>query len=357
MQVPLPELTGLYLSFRGVMSSGSVPPDSFLGGSAPRLRTLYLCGIPFQGLPKLLLSATHLVHLWLTNISPYDGYMSPEAMATSLSMLTSLEELIFQFQFQPRQSFPDVESRRPPLPTRSVLPVFTRFSFEGVSEYLEDLVSQIDTPQLYRLSTKLFHGVDFKCPELNRFISRMPTLEAYDEACLIFLKNEALVRLRQHPDRRSDHGMVEVKIFEVGQWPERQLSSLAQICTFPLRLLLTMENLYIYENPLSPHYWSDDIQNTEWLDLLLPFTAVKNLLWRPIRENFATYRARSERTHSGKKNISVACSAKCSLRGVPAIETCPERHCTVHFCAAAHQSPCRHFCLEQRLLVHAVESR
>jgi hypothetical protein len=259
------------------MSSGSVPPDSFLGGSAPRLRTLYLCGIPFQGLPKLLLSATHLVHLWLTNISPYYGYMSPEAMATSLSMLTSLEELIFQFQFQPRQSFPDVESRCPPLPTRSVLPVFTRFSFEGVNEYLEDLVSQIDAPQLYRLSTKLFHGVDFKCPELNRFISRMPTLEAYDEACLIFLKNEALVRLRQHPDRRSDHGMVEVKLFEVGQWPEWQLSSLAQICTFPLRLLLTMENLYIYENPLSPHYWSDDIQNTEWLDLLLPFTAVKNL--------------------------------------------------------------------------------
>jgi hypothetical protein len=38
-----------------------------------------------------------------------------------------------------------------------------------------------------------------------------------------------------------------------------------------------MENLYIYENLRSPPNWKDDIENTEWLDLLLPFTAVKNL--------------------------------------------------------------------------------
>jgi hypothetical protein len=38
-----------------------------------------------------------------------------------------------------------------------------------------------------------------------------------------------------------------------------------------------MENLYIYENLDSPPNWKDDIENAEWLDLLLPFTAVKNL--------------------------------------------------------------------------------
>jgi hypothetical protein len=38
-----------------------------------------------------------------------------------------------------------------------------------------------------------------------------------------------------------------------------------------------MENLYIYENLYSPPNWKDDIENAEWLDLLLPFTAVKNL--------------------------------------------------------------------------------
>jgi hypothetical protein len=39
-----------------------------------------------------------------------------------------------------------------------------------------------------------------------------------------------------------------------------------------------MESLYIYEDPFSPPNWKDDIEeNTKWLDLLLPFTTVKNL--------------------------------------------------------------------------------
>jgi hypothetical protein len=48
MQVPFPELAVLYLSHGGL--SGPVLPDSFLGGSAPRLRFLLLSSIPFPGL-------------------------------------------------------------------------------------------------------------------------------------------------------------------------------------------------------------------------------------------------------------------------------------------------------------------
>ena len=87
MHVPFPELAILYL--RG-SSYGPVLPDSFLGGSAPRLRYLFLHDISFPGFPKLFLSATHLIFLWLTNI-PHSGYISPEAMANCLSMLTSLQ--------------------------------------------------------------------------------------------------------------------------------------------------------------------------------------------------------------------------------------------------------------------------
>jgi hypothetical protein len=77
MQVPFPELTDLWLwSDRETMSA---IPDSFLDGSAPRLRSFDFDGIPFPGLPKLLLSATHLVELWLSNI-PHSGYISPKAI-------------------------------------------------------------------------------------------------------------------------------------------------------------------------------------------------------------------------------------------------------------------------------------
>jgi hypothetical protein len=183
MQVPFPELTGLYLH-SGILSDATVLPDSFLGGSAPRLRYLDLDGIPFPGLPKLLSSAAHLVHLSLHNI-PHSGFISPEAMATCLSMLACLETLRLEFEhFQP---YPDLKSRRPFPPTRSVLPTLTYFQFKGVNKYLEEFVARIDAPRLYRLSTTFFVDNQFKAAELNRFISRTPKLGAYDEA-RFFLK-------------------------------------------------------------------------------------------------------------------------------------------------------------------------
>jgi len=110
MQAPFPQLTGLRLS-SSPNETPPVIPDSFLGGSAPRLRDLRLAGIPFPGLPKLLLSVTHLVELSFWNI-PHSGYISPEAMITLLSVSSSLERL--SIQFRSPQSRPDLESRRPP---------------------------------------------------------------------------------------------------------------------------------------------------------------------------------------------------------------------------------------------------
>ena len=120
MQQPFPALLFLFLQSVDM----PVVPDSFLGGSAPRLRYIELSNLPFSGLPKLLLSTTHLDILRLRYI-PHSGYISPEAMVTALSVLTSLEELTLRFQ-SPR-SCPDRASRRPPPSTRSVLPVLTRF--------------------------------------------------------------------------------------------------------------------------------------------------------------------------------------------------------------------------------------
>jgi hypothetical protein len=59
MQVPLPALTRLDL----VSGDETMPivPDSFLEGSAPRLRSLNMTRIPFPGLPRLLSYATDLV--------------------------------------------------------------------------------------------------------------------------------------------------------------------------------------------------------------------------------------------------------------------------------------------------------
>ena len=265
MQVPFPELVVLYLGF----SHAPVLPDSFLGGSAPCLRYFALASIPFPGLPRLLLSATHLVNLCLWDI-PHSGYISPEAMATCLSMLTSLEKL--QLRFESPESYPDQESRRPPPPTRSILPALTHFIFKGVNEYLEELVSRIDTPRLYQLSTTFFNDIDFDTPELIQFVSRTLTFKAPTEARVVFGIFTAWVTLRSQAP-----SFEEFKAVILSKVPNWQLSSLAQICTSSLPFLSTTENFYVSENLQSQLDWKNGIENAEWLELLLPFTAVKNL--------------------------------------------------------------------------------
>jgi len=155
MQKPFLELTDLRLSkFRYELEL--ILPDTFLGGTAPHLRLLALNGVPFPGLPKLLLSATQLVHLSLSGI-PRSGYIPPEVMATTLSTLTSLEKLRLHFLYlQPR---PVLEGRRPPplTLTRSILPRLTKVIFKGASEYIEEILARIDAPRLNELHITFFN--------------------------------------------------------------------------------------------------------------------------------------------------------------------------------------------------------
>ena len=128
MQEPFPELVDITLF---TLSADAGIPDTFLGGSAasaPGLRCLKLDGISFPGLPKLLSSTTHLVTLRLGN-TPHSEYTSPEAIVNCLSALTDLETLALGFERHNR------ESRRPPPPTRSVLPALINFEFTGAIEY------------------------------------------------------------------------------------------------------------------------------------------------------------------------------------------------------------------------------
>jgi hypothetical protein len=92
-----------------------VIPDSFLGDSALD-----------AGLPKLLLFATHLVYLRLSN-TPHSGYISPEAIVAPLRVVQS------------RNTFPSTpipaispligKSQCPPPSRRSVIPALDYFRF------------------------------------------------------------------------------------------------------------------------------------------------------------------------------------------------------------------------------------
>ena len=61
--------------------------------------------------------------------------------------------------------------------------------------------------------------------------------------------------------------------------PDWQLSSLTQICSssFPEAFIPTVERLYIYENEYDRPRWQDEVEDGQWLDILHPFTALKDL--------------------------------------------------------------------------------
>ena len=269
MQKPFPELTDLALTMYNDNESGPIYPDSFLGGTAPHLRSLRLSNVTFPGLPSLLLTATQLVDLHLYSVF-LSGYIPPEAMVTILSALTNLESLHLHFPF-PR-SRPASESRHPPPLTRSILPLLTKIEFTGTSEYLEVILAQIDTPGLDRLRITFFNQIIFDTPQLFQFISRRPTLSAPKKGYITFhSKTIAINFLSQTSDYKVF--IVEIRC-TASEW---QLPSLKQVCASSLPPVSTFEDLYMVEDEHPPPRWDHNIKSTLWLDLLRPFVAVKNL--------------------------------------------------------------------------------
>jgi hypothetical protein len=278
MQVPFGELRELRLRSRADKTPLPVP-NSFLGGSAPRLRHFELFGIPFPGLPKLLLSSTHLRCLKLSHI-PHSGYFSPKALVALLSVLSCLEEFFLGFQ-SPR-SYPPLKTRRPPLPKRSILPALKRLHFKGVTEYLDDLVTCVDSPQLEEVHLTFFNRIAFGRSRLAQFIDCTPSLRAHDEAHVQFDYSTVSVTLQSGTSK----SLGELVINILCRKPDTQLLSIEQVCNSALPTLSTVEHLYI-EREYPRLVWENSaIQDTPlWLELLLPFTAVKNLY---LSEEFAS---------------------------------------------------------------------
>jgi hypothetical protein len=207
MQVPFPELTYLRL-WLYVISPVSV----LLGGSAPRLRTLELKGILFPAVRDLILSASYLVDLTLSD----SGYVSPESMVACLSSLKGLESLGLEwFQFHSDQP-------SPPAQARAVLPALAKFSFEGTSEYLGDIVSRIDTPVLSRLDVTLDsdRALVFDISHLSQFIGRAKALKPSNAARVLFYSRSILLEC---PPHGSELGIV---------WPsmDLEISSITLVC-------------------------------------------------------------------------------------------------------------------------------
>ncbi|KAH9167715.1 hypothetical protein EDB89DRAFT_112310 [Lactarius sanguifluus] len=182
---PFPVLTNLQLSVKGWDPSGPpVLPSGSLGGSAPCLQELYIRAVLFQELPTFLSSARDLVTLHLPSIPPAD-YISPEVMVACLATSTKLRYLYLGFQWDTSPH----GRIDPATVTRTVLPALTYFEFQGVCDYVEDLVARIDCPCLNGIDLSYLEpSFGFQVSEIFKFINRSedPQLTLFDRVDVRF---------------------------------------------------------------------------------------------------------------------------------------------------------------------------
>ena len=259
---PFPALTSLLLGSNNEWAP--TIPDSFLAGSAPRLRRLWLVNTPFPALRKLLMSTSDLVHLDLLNI-PYSAYISPETMVTCLSGMPGIQTL--NFKFLSSRSRPDPMRQRPPVLTRTVLPALTLLGFQGASEYLEDFVAQINTPLLTTLSVT-FLGLVFHIPQLCQFIGCAEKLKPSNRATVGFYV--AIVCFKFVPSSGFELAI------KCDNCPG-QVSSMAVVCRELSPLLTRVERLELLGRPALRPVWQDITDPMEWQELFYPFIAVQSL--------------------------------------------------------------------------------
>jgi hypothetical protein len=279
MAKPFPALIELELA-----SFKVDPPmlsDSFMGGSAPRLRSLNLWGIPFPGMGRLLLSTRDLVTLILGFI-PNSGFISPEAMVDILSALTKLKSLYLSFEVP--QFWTHGASRRPLgsvlQVTRTVLPALTTFDFAGNSNYMGDIVSRIDAPLdcLAVVVTPCDQDqLAFDLPLLRDFIWRTKLLNAPHRADIFFTDYNSKISLLQ------PRGDVDSKVLNLSIpcfASDSQLSALAQACSSLLLPLHNLEylNLYKVKSERWSLRWQSGVESAQWMELLRPFIGVKDLV-------------------------------------------------------------------------------
>jgi hypothetical protein len=293
MMESFPALTHLFLSKEH--TSFPVLPDSFLGGSAPRLREFALEGVAFPALPKLLLSTNNLVELSLWH-TPHSGYISPDAMVTCLSSLTRLE--LFFLCFNSPDSLPDESSRRPPSLTRVNLPALLKFRIHGRNEYIEDLVAGIDAPLLFHVhvSSFYFDRVDF--PQLGQFVDRVENFKALHQAQVRLCEEAGYIKFANTTHTAS----LEIRIPYLDA--ELQPPGLVEFCcSFRSPIGPSMERLEIVVDDPPPYGWhDDDIESDVWFGLLQLFTSTKDLY---LSEGLALRVLQAIEELIGRTNIEV----------------------------------------------------
>jgi hypothetical protein len=242
-------------------------PNTFLGGSAPRLRELTLRHISFPTLPRLLLYSRDLSELHLHDI-PFTGYILPEAIVTCASALTKLKSLTIEFKSPASTHGQTINnSFTSSTPAHVVFSSLTHFQFQGDGEYLDDLLARFYAPVIEVVNLTLFNELFFRSRQVDRFIASTPIGTSCNRAEIDFTGGEVEIRLLNASLTRFS--------FKILCTSEVQVSSMAQIFREVWLPLSHVESLDLCFEERST--WQTNKDPTAWEDIFHKFHAVHTL--------------------------------------------------------------------------------
>jgi hypothetical protein len=153
-----------------------------------------------------------------------------------------------------------------------IFPNLYVFCFGGVSTYLESLLSRISTPLLSCVEIRFFNQLTFIIPHLLQF---MHTSENFNfSAIWLNFSNDRFSLRRDSPESYSPFYM-EIKCRHLN-W---QVSSAVQILSTLEPALSIIEKLMLHHMESSRRLseWHNEVNHTQWRELLRPFSNVKIL--------------------------------------------------------------------------------
>ena len=270
IQEPFPALECIRITVEDATRPPLLIPNTFLGGFAPHLKEIKLDGISssFPEIQKALLSTNNLVELHLSNI-PNDVYASPGDLVTVLTALVQLKGLTVGFHSIASRSPPSMT--RPPT-QRNTLHSLIVFHFHGSSEYLEEFVAQVHFPALCKITIRLFNDIFYEIPRLCQFIPRMNTLGSPTRVLITHSVESVGVFFSQEGKSSDESFLLETSCMRL-DW---QMSFVTQISSQLSPFLSSVRILGIqgvHELPIG----EEDVDATQWLELLQPFTHVTRL--------------------------------------------------------------------------------
>jgi hypothetical protein len=271
MDDQFPTLERLYMHSPRKEDTSLILPQTF---QAPNLRhlSLWYTGIPIRS-PSLLLTTTGgLVSLRLGGI-PRSAYFPPGYILTRLSLMPQLETLGIAFHSPvPNQ---DVIRQLSEIPTTMhvTLPNLGWFGFKGVSAYLEGLLERISAPVLGSLQIHFFNQLAFTVPRLSQFMQTSENI-IFQAVELAFKKHFVELIVNSHEERLKRPFLLRI----LGRHLDWQIASAVQILGTVSPILSIVENLTLsYEEHDVSSEWHNEVDRTQWRELLRPFSNVKVL--------------------------------------------------------------------------------